>query len=102
MELDDADTPKHKKKAKNKTVVKSDHKHEYETVLLRNHFLDCFGKKSNSYLIGKRCIVCGKISSDTSLPIMEVSEDGGRVRSIYSSNEKALIEYFGLPIVDYK
>lgn len=56
------DGPRHKKKPKKKRV-RSDHKHEYETVCIDMHSLVyTHGKKIPYLYLGKRCRICGRMA----------------------------------------
>lgn len=55
------DAPRHRKKAKKKHV-RSDHKHEYETVCIDTHScLHRRGVRRKCYSLAERCKICGRI-----------------------------------------
>lgn len=93
--------PKHKKKATKQQSAKSDHKHNYEPVLLR---ISYDSKRKNGfyyYLIGIRCRICGKTGlADNFLPIRTDKKDGKTCFSFPKSGEIPE-EYKNIPIVDY-
>lgn len=54
--------PRHRKKARKKPRVRSDHRHEYEEVCIDAHgFRYVRGEKIPTYFIGKRCKLCGRL-----------------------------------------
>lgn len=56
------DGPRHKKKPKKKRV-RSDHRHEYETVCIDMHSLVyTHGKKIPYLYLGERCRICGRMA----------------------------------------
>lgn len=55
------DAPRHKKKAKKKRV-RSDHRHEYETVCVDDHtFVHKGDKRVPEMHTARRCKICGRI-----------------------------------------
>lgn len=52
----EAEEPKHKKKSRRKGLPRADHKHEYKTVLLTEHYFD-----SECVTATKVCQICGRI-----------------------------------------
>ena len=55
------DGPRHKKKAK-KRRIRSDHKHEYETVCVDDHsYVHTRDGRLRKFTIATRCKVCGRI-----------------------------------------
>lgn len=55
------DSPRHRKKTKKKHV-RSDHKHDYETVCIDTHsYLRKCGVRRKYYSLAKRCKICGRI-----------------------------------------
>ena len=90
---------KHKKKSTAKGRARADHKHEYETVLLRRVYIrkDMWGKDTTSEfsLPTKLCTICGRIKetdNDDSYYVLERITGHGYIRSLYSRglSEKAL------------
>lgn len=63
---DDFIIPKYRKR-KNKTVRKSDHKHEYEIVLIVYNYMD-----RDFYHKGEKCIICGKINNERMFEGIEI------------------------------
>ena len=56
------DAPRHRKKLKKKRV-RSDHKHEYETVCIDAHsVIYRRGEKIPYLYLGKRCRICGRLN----------------------------------------
>ena len=54
--------PRHRKKAK-KRHVRSDHKHEYETVCIMHSYVYRTSGRKETYLhIGERCRICGRMA----------------------------------------
>ena len=70
------DGPRHKKKAR-KTHVRSDHKHEYEHVIIDAHCRALMhGVWVPYYYKAKRCKVCGRIgSSSMAFNVTEIPDD---------------------------
>ena len=62
------DAPRHKKKRRKKHV-RSDHKHEYEDVVIECHS-HCIirGKKHPTLFKTKRCKICGKFRTYYNMP----------------------------------
>lgn len=55
------DAPRHRKRSKKKNV-RSDHKHEYETVCVDGHsYAYRHGATHKCYYLAKRCKICGRI-----------------------------------------
>lgn len=55
------DAPRHRKKSKKKRV-RSDHKHEYETVCIDAHNEQVTREgRFPSYCLGTRCRICGRL-----------------------------------------
>ena len=54
------DAPRHRKKSR-KRHVRSDHKHEYETVCIDAHDYVISGGRYHFYRIGRRCRICGRL-----------------------------------------
>ena len=90
---------KHKKKSTAKGRARADHKHEYETVLLKRTYTtkDMWGKDdiSEISLPTKLCTICGRIKetdTDDSYYVIERITGHGFIRSLYNRglSEKAL------------
>lgn len=90
---DSEDIPKYKKKSKKGGTKKSNHKHEFEDVLLIREF----GGRS-SHVMGKRCIHCGLIRDKNWFISERTSE--GLYRML--SDEEILEKYKDLPCIDLR
>lgn len=68
--------PRFRKKRK-KVHVRSDHKHEYETVCVDDHsFVRRRGERYRLLHLVKRCKVCGRIGDCREMPYMSEPPDG--------------------------
>lgn len=86
MDHFDDDMMRYKKKAKKKTIPKSNHKHNFEEVMiigeLNNHI---------SRTLGERCTICGK-TRYKSMFISEKDESTGFYRLL---NENEILKKYG-------
>ena len=80
--------PKYKKK-KNKTVKKSNHKHEYKECLV-------YVSDINGYFLCKYCVECNKVGNVTI--ITEKDEELGEGHLQVMPNKKILKKYKDLPM----
>ena len=86
-----------KKKSKPKKHKKTDHKHEYTEVLLREEKTNpVTGKKNYWVMLGEKCIVCAQMRVKKWF-LTEKGEDGYYRQLTY---EEALKKYKGLEIID--
>ena len=85
-----------KKSCKRKTQ-RSDHKHEYEMVLVKSVF-----GWGNVYRLDKRCILCGRFKHDYAFMDMceRISDSEGRRCYRPLSEEEILKKYGALPCVE--
>lgn len=87
-----------KKQAVKKKKKKSDHKHQFEEVLLRVSTKDPLtGKAKRSLHLGKRCSIC-KMIKETGWFITEKTEDGMYRTLTY---DEVIAKYPDYDIVDY-
>ena len=61
----DGEEPKYKKKSRKKGQPRSDHKHEYKTVLLHSYFDNPFrqGERNEHKRPTKICMICGRVGA---------------------------------------
>lgn len=91
MIREDIEVPRYRK-PRNKTVKKSDHKHDYYNVIVK-----VIHKDINYHCYGRKCRICGKIITESF--IMEVTEDERFYKML--SPEEILEKYKDLEIVEY-
>lgn len=84
--------PKYRKRQGKKKTKKSNHKHEYEGVLIKSNTQ--FGEK---YRYGEQCNVCGKINNER---YFETKRNEGSPFSTMLSQEEILDKYKDLKIVE--
>lgn len=79
--------PRHRKKAKRKHV-RSDHKHEYETVCIDSHsYVVSREGRFPYYYIGKRCRICGRVQDIKSRYDLHEPPDGMQLYEVRDFHE---------------